>query len=106
MVILPIVPITQPFMSAERSLKLLVAGRVQGVGFRYFARSRAARHGVRGYVRNLADGRVEVVAQAGEAALAAFIEDLRVGPRTGAVRECRTEPLDGTDSYDDFTIRF
>lgn len=93
-------------MSVETSLKLLVAGRVQGVGFRYFARALAARHGVCGYVRNRSDGRVEVVAQAGDAALAAFVEELKVGPRAGAVRECRTEEVDGMCPFDEFTIRF
>ncbi len=92
-------------MSAQTSLKLLVAGRVQGVGFRYFARALAALHGICGYVRNLADGRVEVVAQGGSTALAAFVKELKIGPRAGAVHECRTEEVDGMCSFDEFTIR-
>ncbi|HYV19256.1 MAG TPA: acylphosphatase [Verrucomicrobiae bacterium] len=69
-------------MTAKR---LLIRGIVQGVGFRYFA-ERAARHrGLRGWVRNLVDGRVEAVA-AGEAEdLATFIADLRQGPAAGRV---------------------
>ncbi|HET8946214.1 MAG TPA: acylphosphatase [Candidatus Polarisedimenticolia bacterium] len=69
-------------MTAKR---LLIRGIVQGVGFRYFA-ERAARHrGLRGWVRNLADGRVEAMA-AGEAEdIATFIADLRQGPAAGRV---------------------
>ncbi|MCA1818293.1 MAG: acylphosphatase, partial [Acidobacteria bacterium] len=43
--------------------KFLISGRVQRVGFRFFAQRAAARHQVAGYVRNLADGRVEVLAE-------------------------------------------
>jgi acylphosphatase len=57
-----------------------VSGRVQGVGFRYYALRTAERLGVTGFARNLPDGRVEVVAEAAEAALADFEEALRQGP--------------------------
>jgi len=48
------------------SIKGTVHGRVQGVGFRYFVRTVAQRHGLCGYAQNLADGRVEFLLQ-GEA---------------------------------------
>lgn len=44
--------------------RFLISGIVQGVGYRYFALRAAKRHGIVGYVRNLHDGRVEVVARA------------------------------------------
>ena len=44
------------------SSHIIVSGRVQGVGYRYFAAARAKLHGIVGYVRNLPDGSVEVVA--------------------------------------------
>lgn len=51
-------------------------GRVQGVGFRYTARSLALNYRVTGYVRNLADGRVELVAGGENAEIEAFLDDL------------------------------
>ncbi|HMT07932.1 MAG TPA: acylphosphatase [Pyrinomonadaceae bacterium] len=46
---------------------LFISGLVQGVGFRFFAQRSAARHQVKGYVRNLADGRVEAWAEGNSA---------------------------------------
>lgn len=68
-----------------RAIRVLVRGLVQGVGYRYFA-ERAARHlGLRGYVRNLADGRVEAVAAGTDEAIETFVEQLRQGPAAGRV---------------------
>ena len=55
-----------------KRLHILYSGRVQGVSFRYTAQSIASRCGVGGWVKNLPDGRVEVVAEADEAKLKAF----------------------------------
>jgi acylphosphatase len=58
----------------------VVRGRVQGVGFRWFARSAGNRLGISGHVRNLADGSVEVHARGSRQALADFEAALRRGP--------------------------
>ncbi|MBI5243925.1 MAG: acylphosphatase [Elusimicrobia bacterium] len=58
---------------------LLIRGRVQGVGYRWFARDAAAGLGVAGFVRNLPDGRVEIEAEAGSAAVASFVRELKTG---------------------------
>ena len=63
-----------------------VRGRVQGVGFRYFAQRSAASVGVTGYVRNLDDGRVEVYAAGTEAQLSELAGLLHKGPRWADVR--------------------
>ena len=70
--------------AGERAVKArrwFVRGRVQGVGFRYFAQKAAAEIGVAGYVRNLDDGRVEVYAVGTPEQLSAFSGYLRKGPR-------------------------
>jgi acylphosphatase len=68
-----------------RAVRLMVRGRVQGVGFRYFAERTAARLGLAGWVRNRADGSVEAVA-AGEAAqVEAMVEACRRGPSSARV---------------------
>lgn len=63
-----------------------IAGRVQGVGFRYFAHDRALELGLRGWARNLDDGRVEVYASGTDQQLDQFRGALHTGPRMADVR--------------------
>ena len=67
--------------------RFYVSGRVQGVGYRFFACDAAERQGVTGYVRNLCDGRVEVYAMGTEAQLESLLSELRRGPRPAAVEQ-------------------
>lgn len=60
-------------------VRLLIFGRVQGVGFRWFTRDAAARLGVAGWVRNLPDGRVEAEAEADTAIVETFVQELKTG---------------------------
>lgn len=78
-------------------MHLVVRGRVQGVGFRYSTVERARQLGVTGWVRNRADGTVELVAQGTEAALDALASWCRHGPRAARVSavERTDEPADG-----------
>jgi acylphosphatase len=69
-------------MAANR---YLIDGRVQGVGYRYFVQREADRLGVSGFVRNLADGRVEVVAEGSDEALASLEARLKEGPAFSSV---------------------
>ncbi len=66
-------------------LRAWVRGRVQGVGYRAFAQAKALALGLSGYAQNLADGRVEVVAEGPKEALEAFLEELKKGPRAAQV---------------------
>jgi len=63
-----------------------VVGRVQGVGFRAFTLRRAQKIGVDGWVRNLADGTVEALAEGSEREHAEFEMSLREGPRFSSVQ--------------------
>jgi acylphosphatase len=65
--------------------RFYVSGRVQGVGFRFFAERTASSLGVGGYVRNLFDGRVEVYAIGSAEQMDAMRNALRSGPRMAAV---------------------
>lgn len=69
------------------TLRFLVSGVVQGVGFRYFVLRRATDLGLAGWARNLPDGRVEVVAKGESGDLAALEEALRRGPRHSRVTD-------------------
>jgi acylphosphatase len=63
-----------------------ITGRVQGVGYRYFAQRRALELGLRGWARNLDDGRVEAFAEGTEEQLNEFRGALHSGPRMAEVR--------------------
>ncbi len=67
--------------------RFFVSGRVQGVGFRYFAERTATGLGLGGYVRNLFDGRVEVYAIGSTEQLDSLRDALRRGPRMAAVHK-------------------
>ena len=74
----------------------MISGRVQGVGFRYFAEAAASREGVHGWVRNLEDGRVETLAEGEAEAIDRFERDVRHGPpgaRVGQADVEETVPL-------------
>lgn len=81
-------------MSACR--RYLVRGRVQGVGFRYFVQKEAVRLGLRGWVRNLEDGRVEALAQGVPLQLDEFEGALHRGPRWAEVRGVDIEEAPAT----------
>jgi acylphosphatase len=67
------------------SYRYVVRGRVQGVGYRYFVQREADALGVTGFVRNLPDGSVEVVAEGGEPAVTQLEARLREGPSFATV---------------------
>ena len=75
------------------SYRYLVHGRVQGVGYRYFASTEAEALGVSGFARNLPDGRVEVVAEAADAVLDQFEDRLREGPAFSTVAGLDRSPV-------------
>ena len=69
----------------ETRCHAFVAGVVQGVGFRYFVVDVAAEAGAVGWVRNLRDGRVELVAEGSRPGLESLLAQVRRGPRGGRV---------------------
>lgn len=81
----------------------LVTGRVQGVSFRYYTQQKAIELGVKGWVRNLADGRVEVMACAEPTALNRFNEWLQHGPPAAEVRHLAVASVP-LASFEDFSI--
>jgi len=81
-----------------------IRGRVQGVGYRYFTQQIAFRMGVRGWVRNLPDGDVEVHAEASATVLQSFRAQLERGPRFSEVREVTEATLEPA-RFSSFDIR-
>lgn len=80
------------------ALRVLVQGRVQGVAFRWSAAERARALGVRGWVRNLADGRVEAHVEGDREATEAMLEWLASGPALARVDEIRSRPVPAEDA--------
>jgi acylphosphatase len=83
-----------------------VSGNVQGVGFRYFARDIAARYDLRGWVRNLPDGRVEFIAEGTKGLLTEFLKDMKRGPKSGHVADLQIDWGNYTAEFKDFKIAF
>ena len=84
--------------------RFIISGEVQGVGYRFFAQRAAARHQVVGYVKNLADGRVEVLAEGPAHDVESFKHDLAAGPRFGFVAHVEEINLDPSGLYSSFRI--
>jgi acylphosphatase len=78
-------------MAATDQLHAWVQGKVQGVGFRYFVRQRAVELSVTGWVRNLSDGRVELLAAGSRPDLEALLAAVRQGPRGSQVTDVQLE---------------
>ena len=84
--------------------KFFVGGEVQGVGYRFFAQRAAARHQVVGYVKNLDDGRVEVLAEGPAQHVEAFKNELATGPRFSSVDHIEELNLDPSGLFSAFRI--
>ena len=78
----------------NRTVRLFITGRVQGIGFRYWCVREAQRLGIDGWVRNRKDGSVEAVAHGTAEAVGALIEACRRGPSAAAVEEVHVSDAD------------
>lgn len=85
---------------------VFVNGRVQGVFFRYETRREARKHGVKGWVRNLPDGRVEAVFEGEEEAVKKLIEFCKRGPPGAKVVKVDVKWEDYAGEFNDFEIRY
>lgn len=85
--------------------RYVISGRVQGVGFRYFAEAAAAREGILGWARNMLDGRVEISAEGDADALERFERSLRHGPPHARVERVDVDETLPTGRETGFTIK-
>ena len=88
----------------NRRLHALVSGRVQGVSYRAFILREAQRLEVSGWVRNLADGRVELIAEGEAASVQALLLSARRGPPASQVDRIEETWVDATNEFDGFVI--
>ena len=87
------------------SFKAIITGRVQGVFYRDFSRQKARELNLTGYVRNLRDGSVEVLAEGPRPALIKFTNYLREGPPHANVTDVMTSWWHYTGEYASFDVR-
>lgn len=87
-------------------LHAIIAGRVQGVGFRMFVVDNAAQLGITGWVRNRYDGDVEVVAEGDRQTLGKLLNNLHVGPRAARVTNVDADWQSASGEFSRFTVRY
>ena len=85
--------------------RYVISGRVQGVGFRFFAEAAAAREGLHGWVQNLPDGLVEVSAEGEAEAIERFERNIAHGPPGARVSDVRIDELVPAHRSTGFRIR-
>ena len=85
--------------------RFVISGRVQGVGFRYFALDAARREGLHGYVTNHDDGTVEAMAEGEAESVERFERALRRGPSKSRVEQVRVDDVEPTALNQGFEIR-
>jgi acylphosphatase len=88
-----------------KAVRFLIGGKVQGVWFRASARDQAVALNLRGFARNLADGRVEVLAIGDDDALEQLAQWLRFGPELARVDELERIETEEDLDLDGFEIR-
>ena len=97
---------TQNETNDIQELHSYVDGWVQGVGYRYFVVNTAVSLDLRGYVRNLSDGSVEVLAQGTRPTLERLLTMLQRGPSAAEVNEIRTDWRQPTEHLSGFHVRW
>ncbi|MBD3948807.1 acylphosphatase [Tuanshanicoccus lijuaniae] len=90
-----------------KTYELIVSGRVQGVGYRFFAQQCASRHHINGNVRNLSNGDVKIIAQCQSKQLHAFVESLQQPQhRWMRIEAINVNEIPTIKEYSNFTIEY
>lgn len=91
---------------SEKAFLAKVFGDVQGVGFRYYTRDEARRLNIKGYVKNVFDGSVEVFAEGDEDNLQKLLDWLHIGPPSASVFKVECKWFEPTNKYATFNVAF
>jgi acylphosphatase len=89
-----------------KTYKVLLSGRVQGVGFRYFTESVADKYSVKGYVKNTPAGKVEILCQGEEEEVQTFIEEVVKGPAFSVITGIAKQEVTDNKVYNTFEIKY
>jgi acylphosphatase len=87
-----------------KSVYLVITGRVQGVGFRYFAEHKAVEFNISGWVKNTSDGKVEIEATGEPENIKSFIDWMKIGPARAIIKTFSASEITPTRTFTNFTI--
>lgn len=88
-----------------KQYEIVVSGRVQGVGYRYFVHQKAIEMGLNGWVRNHVDGSVIVMVQGEDPVINTFIDFLQIGPVRARVDRITKIKMDILSEFDSFRVK-
>ncbi|HEY5533852.1 MAG TPA: acylphosphatase [Ignavibacteria bacterium] len=83
---------------------ITITGYVQGVGYRYFCYKKANLYGVKGYVKNLYNGDVELEIEGDEGLINDYIKELKTGPQNSFVKSLSVQKLEYSAEFEEFRI--
>ena len=86
--------------------EITISGIVQGVGFRYFVMQKAKIYGIKGFVKNLGNGKVYCEAESKKNILHDFIKELHIGPPMSRVTDVRVYEFYELKNYKKFEVRY
>ncbi|MGE5393132.1 MAG: acylphosphatase [Candidatus Saccharibacteria bacterium] len=90
---------------ADKQVYVVITGRVQGVGFRYFALDKAEELNIKGWVRNTPDGKVEIEACGDSQNLDTFIDWMKMGPSRAVIHTFSLSDIASPRNFTNFTVR-
>lgn len=90
---------------ADKQVYVVITGRVQGVGFRYFALDKAEEFHIKGWVRNTHDGKVEMEACGESKNLDMFIDWMKMGPSRAIIHTFSVADIASPRNFTNFTVR-
>lgn len=90
----------------EVQYELNITGKVQGVGFRYFAAQKANEMGIKGWVKNAVDGSVIIVARGIEQEIKTFIDFLYIGPTRSRVDQISKVKFNTLSDFNNFSVKY
>lgn len=88
----------------KKAMRLYFRGTVQGIFFRQFIKEHADKRGIKGFARNLEDGRVEVWAQGEASMVDEMIEVCRIGPRHSQIKNVEVKEEKWQDDFKEFKV--
>lgn len=93
-------------MKDYKRVKVRITGVVQGVGFRFFTTRKAQSLGVNGFVKNMTDGSVKIVAEGSEDAVNSLLDEVKTGPRSASVSDVDVEEESYSGEFNGFNVKY